>query len=426
MRNLAYMLLVFVACASLCGNQAQAQYPWTKDVRNPVLSGDGPGSWNYNLLNPFVLFNSDSSRYEMWFAANAGGIPWKIGFATSEDGATWNMYPSPVLSPDPGTWDQFMLIAPCVILENHQYKMWYSAFASATGPSYIGCATSQDGIHWTKSPSNPVLGPGTMAWELAGPLQCSVMLDPSGYKLWYVAWKAMDDTARIGYATSADGLGWQKDTVHNPVFNVGAPGQWDARVVGWPVVHFIQNKYFMWYQGQKVPEAAFKSAGLATSLDGVNWTRDTLNPIFTTTPGSWDSSFAEFTTVVLRGDTLHAWYDGTSGSAPFRIGHATAPAPISSVDGEKGDLPGVFMLAQNYPNPFNPSTAIRYQLPRANDVRLVIYNLLGREVAVLVNGEEAPGTYEVFFDASHLASGMYLYRLQAGDFVQTRKMIVIK
>ena len=196
MRNLACVLLPFVACASICGYQAQAQYAWTKDVRNPVLSGGGAGSWNYSLLNPFVLFNSDSSRYEMWFAAHAGNIPWKIGFATSEDGATWNMYPSPVLSPDPGTWDQYMLMAACVIRENHQYRMWYSAFASATGPSHIGCATSQDGVHWTKSPSNPVLGPGTTAWELGGPLQCSVMLGPSGYKMWYVAWKAMDDTAR--------------------------------------------------------------------------------------------------------------------------------------------------------------------------------------------------------------------------------------
>ena len=230
----------------------------------------------------------------------------------------------------------------------------------------------------------------------------------------------------IGYATSADGLHWQKDTVHNPVFNVGAPGQWDARVVGWPVVHSILDTLFMWYQGQKVFETGFKSAGVAASLDGVHWTRHTSNPVFTCTPGSWDASFAEFTTIVLRRDTLHAWYDGTSGSTPFRIGHATWPRVGVTDDVEKGNLPNVFVLAQNYPNPFNPTTVVSFQLPVASDVRLVAYDLLGREVTVLLDEKKAPGSFEVKFDAAGLPSGVYFYRMTAGACVLTRKMIVIK
>jgi photosystem II stability/assembly factor-like uncharacterized protein len=89
-------------------------------------------------------------------------------------------------------------------------------------------------------------------------------------------------------------------------------------------------------------------------------------------------------------------------------------------------LPDPFRLFQNYPNPFNPVTTIEYQLPRAGRVTLVVYDLLGREVARLVDGTEESGFKSITFDASSLASGIYLYRLRAGDFSQTRTMAVVK
>ncbi len=89
-------------------------------------------------------------------------------------------------------------------------------------------------------------------------------------------------------------------------------------------------------------------------------------------------------------------------------------------------VPTQFSLNQNYPNPFNPSTAIRYQLPEAVPVRLSLYDLLGREVAVLVNEQKSAGSYEVRFDGTGLASGMYIYRLVAGTYVESRKMVLMK
>jgi hypothetical protein len=99
-----------------------------------------------------------------------------------------------------------------------------------------------------------------------------------------------------------------------------------------------------------------------------------------------------------------------------------------------GGTPTEFSLAQNYPNPFNPITVISFQLPAVSDVRLSVYDILGREVAVLVNEKQGPGTHAVRFDASGLASGVYLYRLharhddggQAGDYVASKKMVVLK
>jgi hypothetical protein len=85
-----------------------------------------------------------------------------------------------------------------------------------------------------------------------------------------------------------------------------------------------------------------------------------------------------------------------------------------------------YKLDQNYPNPFNPSTIIRYQIPKASDVKLSVYNVLGQEVAVLVNTLQSPGIYEVSFDAGGLSSGIYFYRLQAGEVMQTRRMLLTR
>jgi FG-GAP repeat. len=98
-------------------------------------------------------------------------------------------------------------------------------------------------------------------------------------------------------------------------------------------------------------------------------------------------------------------------------------SPIIEVE---AGVPRTFELSQNYPNPFNPSTVISYQLPVVSEVSLKVYDLLGREVATLVNQRQEAGRYQVVFDASRLASGVYFYRLQAGAFVETRKMMVVR
>jgi CubicO group peptidase (beta-lactamase class C family) len=90
------------------------------------------------------------------------------------------------------------------------------------------------------------------------------------------------------------------------------------------------------------------------------------------------------------------------------------------------DVPELFQLFQNYPNPFNPSTTIKFELSKSLQVRLSVYDMLGREVAVLVNKREDAGVHQTKFDASNLASGVYLYRLQAGELLQSRKLIILR
>ncbi|WKZ70289.1 MAG: PQQ-binding-like beta-propeller repeat protein [Melioribacteraceae bacterium] len=127
-------------------------------------------------------------------------------------------------------------------------------------------------------------------------------------------------------------------------------------------------------------------------------------------------------------------YIGSHGSSTAQGQQRTLIAikddPNSVIDEE---IPTEFKLEQNYPNPFNPSTTIKFTIPNVGDeyirpqqTSLIVYDILGREIKTLINEIKVPGTYEVEFDASKLPSGIFFYRLQSGDFTQTKKMMVIK
>ena len=99
---------------------------------------------------------------------------------------------------------------------------------------------------------------------------------------------------------------------------------------------------------------------------------------------------------------------------------------VSDVENENNIIPEEYMLYQSYPNPFNPSTTIKYSIPNSDRVNLKVYDILGREVATLVNEYKTPGTYAVEFNASRFASGVYFYQIQSGNFIETKKMILLK
>jgi serine protease AprX len=124
---------------------------------------------------------------------------------------------------------------------------------------------------------------------------------------------------------------------------------------------------------------------------------------------------ADNNTLVYRG-----WYVDDFVSDGF----GTTGGPLGV--GDNGDTPKEFSLQQNYPNPFNPSTAISYQLATTSRVTLKVFDVLGREVATLVNGAKPAGAYEVSWDARNVSSGLYFYRLEAGAFVDMKKMLLLK
>ena len=155
-----------------------------------------------------------------------------------------------------------------------------------------------------------------------------------------------------------------------------------------------------------VSEVPFKPAQVTASIQG---------------PAGYMGGYIGIT--ALHGVVWPCWNDNRTGvhqAYTSRIDFWTSVREVLS------EYPTAFALAQNYPNPFNPTTVVRYQLPVVSDVKLVVYELLGREVIVLVNERRDAGSYEVKFDGAGLASGVYLYRLQAGDFVLTRKLLLLR
>lgn len=117
------------------------------------------------------------------------------------------------------------------------------------------------------------------------------------------------------------------------------------------------------------------------------------------------------------------------GSVVFSGGSTTSPIPgwpATSVETTANHNPHSFVVYQNFPNPFNPSTIIGYELPKSSSVKVTIYDILGNEVRLLARGVQSAGYHSVTFNAQNLSSGMYFYKLQAGEFTQTRKMILLK
>ena len=118
------------------------------------------------------------------------------------------------------------------------------------------------------------------------------------------------------------------------------------------------------------------------------------------------------------------WYGGFGGDK-FRVGYATSSITVNVFD-RQSVIPSGYTLEQNYPNPFNPRTKILFDLPKSGEVTLKIYNALGMEVATLVDKNLPPGRYTVKWNAAGFASGVYHYRLDAGGYSETKRLVLLK
>jgi len=121
-------------------------------------------------------------------------------------------------------------------------------------------------------------------------------------------------------------------------------------------------------------------------------------------------------------DTINGWVTGEGGT----IIHTTDGGGIVKVEETNNPIPDTYILSQNYPNPFNPTTRIRFSIPSERFTSLTVYDVLGSEIITLVDEEKPAGEYEVEFKGDGLTSGIYFYQIKAGDFIQTKKMVLLR
>jgi len=165
---------------------------------------------------------------------------------------------------------------------------------------------------------------------------------------------------------------------------------------------------------------------ILTSTDGgVTWQEQSLAAI----PG-YSTSHMSAVGFGAANDSVQAWAVTVDvvnfpGGGPV-LNYRAALGTTTTVRERPSNIPAAFRLLQNYPNPFNPSTTIQFSLPSPLFVSLQVFDVLGREVEMLVSRKLTAGSYEIRFDGSKLATGIYTYRLHAGDFIETRKMILVK
>jgi predicted GH43/DUF377 family glycosyl hydrolase len=222
---------------------------------------------------------------------------------------------NPVLSGGTsGTWNyHLMWLSVLYNSDSARYEMWFTASSGQSSdwrPMRIGFATSADGINWEMYP-DPVLEPDAGSWDGYSVEEPTVIREVGGqYKMWYFSWGGGNSPGMIGYATSSDGINWTKDTLNNPVMIPGSAG-WQANGFTSPHVLPFEGGYKMWFAGWSA-NWQDSNIGYATSQDGITWIPDTLNnPVLTKgKSGRWDDGHVGDPVVLLIDSTYHMWYAG--------------------------------------------------------------------------------------------------------------------
>jgi predicted GH43/DUF377 family glycosyl hydrolase len=261
----------------------------TKHPANPVLD-IAPDAFDRSCTyEPMVLL--DGSLFRMWYGGRDGVNRDEICYAESADGVHWTR---PVANPvvtchdEPSGWDYAMVTRPSVLRVGDLYHQWYSSVEAPPGPDLLadavsgaedgegarlGHATSPDGIHWAKDPANPVLSPAE-AWERLS-IQCPSVLHEDGlFRLWYSGGRRYEPDA-VGYAESPDGVHWTKHPA-NPIFT--GNGGWEGRRIGAFSVRRVEHPdgsvwHYAFYNAMddtdKGDGCGTSRVGLARSRDGI-------------------------------------------------------------------------------------------------------------------------------------------------------------
>jgi len=297
MNKILFFAIIALICSISCHNNSTTTNTgsWEKYASNPVLGG------NYGTIFDVSVLHDAANRFDMYCS-------WRpqrsIALSESNDGLKWS---APVIClpyNDSSGWEH-EVNRPVVVKKEGKFHMWYTGQTDSA--SAIGYATSEDGKHFTKVVSQPVLT-ASLPWEKKDVMCPHVLWDEQEniFKMWYSGGEQYEPDA-IGYATSKDGIHWEK-YVQNPIFKNNTANEWEqAKVTACQVIK-RERDYLMFYIGFK--NVDYAQIGMARSTDGIsNWERFQGNPIIQPSAG-WDSSAVYKPYAIISNNDWLLYYNG--------------------------------------------------------------------------------------------------------------------
>ena len=425
--------------------------PWLQQITQPVIPLGPAGSFYEAQAIPGAIIRFGGMYYMYFMGAmignQEGAAGRKIGVASSPDLRVWTVQPQPILSYEQlGGKGDNLYPSGAVVTPDGKIALMYAVQLYPTWKGFnLATATDPLGPFQNYS-ANPVYLFSNTAHEFD-----LVRTDDSlhRYTLLFAGFTTNPPSGPVGdrgYAIySNDLVHWQEDA-RNPVFGPSTLDNWDAVHVRPRSLNRIDSTWYLWYEGTNTwttPNPSYgvwwDGVGLARSQDLVHWEyypRNPALPALGLTAVQFDNDWVGWPRMIIQGDTCYVFYTGGGQTGMRTIPIAqltdwtneggTVTGVRQNLPGQPPPLPNNFSLEQNYPNPFNPTTTIRYALPHRSNVTLSLFNMLGQQVAMLVNADQDAGNHEVRFDGTRLASGVYFYQLRAGDFIDTKKLLLVR
>ena len=398
---------------------------WISDAYGKLLHTTNAGT-NWTVVTPFpsdTVVSMSDPAVSMWWVNQTHG--WKINwfgtfdsshgaviYKTSDAGSTWEKKVLSTTIGDMGFQIQF-------IDTNNGWATIYNP----SGNTFSTLRSTDGGNNWDTIGTGGIFYfvDASNGWAIGTP---KIYHTTNGGTNWSPQY--IDTTAGDFHAIQFTDLnnGWVVSDTGKILKTTDGGSNWtQVTNTGLPSDSYCKTVFFLdanngWI-GANIPVTSGitpQRAILHTTNGGSSWTWQY--------PGFLLDSSETHTSAVFSmffNNTNEGWLVGDYG-----IIEHTTNGGTTSVSEKNGTIPTAFSLKQNYPNPFNPSTQISYEVSSLSNVNLKIFDMLGREVATLVNEQKPAGTYTATFNASNFPSGVYFYQLKAGNFLQTKKMLVLK